>query len=66
MKKNHMAKDEYIGFRTSQEIKQILQKLADEEYRTLSQQCEMAIIEWLVERGYFEKKDKVTEKYKKK
>lgn len=50
-----MAKNEYIGFRTSAEIKQVLQKLADEGYRTLSQQCEMAIIEWLKDKGYLKK-----------
>ena len=55
MKKETMAKDEYIGFRTSPEIKQLLQKLADEGYRTLSQQCEMIIIEWLKERGHLKK-----------
>jgi len=47
-----MAKNEYIGFRTSKEVKQTLQKLAEEGYRTLSQQCEMVIIEWLKEQGY--------------
>jgi len=53
-----MAKDEYIGFRTSKEIKQILQDLADEGYRTLSQQCEMAVIQWLFEQGYLKGKQK--------
>ena len=53
MKQNDvMAKDEYIGFRTNAKIKQILQELADQGYRTLSQQCEMAIIEWLKEHGH--------------
>jgi hypothetical protein len=51
-----MAKDEYIGFRTTSEIKGILQKLADEGYRTLSQQCEMMIMERLKKSGYLEKK----------
>jgi hypothetical protein len=59
MKKEIMAKNEYIGFRTSKKIKQIIQELADKEYRTLSQQCEMAVIEWLKEHGHFgEKSDK--------
>jgi len=53
-----MAKSEYIGFRTSKEIKEILQKLADQGYRTLSQQCEMAIIEWLKEHNHIKKKAK--------
>ena len=47
-----MAKTEYIGVRTSAEIKRILQDLADKGYRSLSQQCEMAIIEWLKAHGY--------------
>jgi len=55
MRERFMAKNEYIGFRTSAEIKQVLQKLADEGYRTLSQQCEMAIIEWLKDKGYLKK-----------
>ena len=58
MKKEIMAKNEYIGFRTSKEIKQILQELADEGYRTLSQQCDMAVIEWLKEHGYLKGKQK--------
>jgi hypothetical protein len=58
MKKEIMAKNEYIGFRTSKEIKQILQKLADEGYRTLSQQCEMAVIEWLKGHNYLKGKRK--------
>ena len=45
--KVEMAKDIYISFRTSGEIREILQQLAKEGYRTLSQQCEMIIIEWL-------------------
>jgi hypothetical protein len=50
-----MAKDEYIGFRTSSEVKKLLQKIADEGYRTLSQQSEMIIIEWLKEKGHLKK-----------
>ncbi len=49
-----MAKTEYIGIRTSSDIKKILQELADKGYRSLSQQCEMAIIEWLKEHGHLE------------
>jgi ribosomal protein S8 len=52
MKNTPMAKEEYIGFRTSTETKQLLQKLADDGYRTLSQQCEMIIVKWLKEQGY--------------
>ena len=56
-----MAKTEYIGLRTTKEIRDILQKLAKDGYRTLSQQAEMAIIEWLKEHGHIKedsKKDK--------
>jgi len=54
--KKIMAKDEYIGVRTSTEIKQILQKLANEGYRSLSQECEMIIIQWLKQKGYLKEK----------
>ena len=53
-----MAKSEYIGFRTTKEIRQLLEELAEQGYRTLSQQCEMAIIEWLKANGYLNKKPK--------
>lgn len=52
----NMAKDAYIGVRTTQEVRKILERLAEEGYRTLSQQAEMAIIEWLKEQGHIEKK----------
>jgi len=52
-----MGKDENIAFRTSPEIKEILDKLAKAGYRTLSQQCEMIIIEWLQERGYVKREE---------
>jgi hypothetical protein len=50
-----MAKDENIAFRTSPEIKQILENLAKEGYRSLSQQCEMMVIQWLKQHGHLEK-----------
>ena len=53
-----MAKDKHIGFRTSSEIKQILQRLAEKGYRTISQECEMIIIEWLKEHGHLKKQPK--------
>ena len=57
MKKDKaMSKDEYIGVRTSTEIKQILLKLANQGYRSLSQQCEMIIIQWLKQKGYLKEK----------
>jgi hypothetical protein len=55
-----MTKDEYIGFRTTDEIKSVLQKLAEDGYRTLSQQCEMIIKQWLRQHGYL--KDPSTRK----
>ena len=51
-----MGKSEHIGFRTSDEIRDILQNLADEGFRSLSQQCEMIIIKWLEEHGYLKEK----------
>jgi hypothetical protein len=53
-----MGKDENIAFRTSPEIKQILERLAKEGYRSLSQQCEMIIIQWLKEHGHMEGDEK--------
>ena len=47
-----MAKPVNIGFRTSAEIKEVLEQLAKNGYRTLSQQVEMIIREWLKENGY--------------
>ena len=44
-----MAKPVNIGFRTTPEIKEILEKLAKEGYRTVSQQVEMIVREWLKE-----------------
>ena len=51
-----MAKDAYLGVRTTKEVRQILERLAEEGYRTLSQQCEMIIVEWLKEQGYIKKR----------
>ena len=48
-----MPKSEYIGVRTTPEVKEILQELAEEGYRTLSQQCEMIIVEHLKEKGLY-------------
>jgi hypothetical protein len=47
-----MAKSVNIGVRTTPEIKQLLEKLAREGYRTLSQQVDMIIREWLKEHGH--------------
>ena len=47
-----MAKPVNIGFRTSSEIKELLEQLAKKGYRTLSQQVEMIIREWLEENGH--------------
>jgi len=53
-------KKELIGFRTTSEVKQLLEKLAETGYRSISQQCEMIIIEWLKEKKYLtsDKKNK--------
>ena len=47
-----MSKEESITIRTRTEIKEILQKLANKGYRTLSQQCEMILVEWLKKKGH--------------
>jgi hypothetical protein len=47
-----MAKSVNIGVRTTPEIKELLEKLARDGYRTLSQQVEMIIREWLREKGH--------------
>ena len=56
-----MAKEEYIAFRTSADVKKVLDEVAKQDYRTLSQQCEMIVVEWLKEHGHMKqdsKKDK--------
>jgi len=54
-----MAKPVQIGFRTTPEIKEILEKLAKKGYRTVSQQVEMIVREWLKECGHL--KGEITE-----
>ena len=49
-----MGKDENIAFRTSSETKQLLERLAKEGYRSLSQQCEMIVLDWLKKQGFIE------------
>ena len=53
-----MAKDVYIGFRTTAEIRETLQEMANEGFRTLSQQCEMVVIQWLKQHGQLPDKPK--------
>ena len=53
---SYMAKKAYIGVRTTEEVRTLLEKLAKEGYRTLSQQCEMILIEWLKEHKLISKK----------
>ncbi|MBP1735874.1 MAG: hypothetical protein H6Q53_2161 [Deltaproteobacteria bacterium] len=53
-----MGKDENIAFRTSSETKQLLERLAKEGYRSLSQQCEMIVLDWLKKQGYIELKER--------
>ena len=45
MVKNRRA--EYISFRVSPKIKKILRDIAEKEFRTLSQQAEKIVHEWL-------------------
>ena len=56
--KVYMIRGEHIAFRTKKEVKEVLQKMADEGYRTLSQQCEMIIVEWLKEKGHLKEPKK--------
>jgi len=51
-----MATKVNIGVRTSAEIREILEKLAEEGFRSLSQQCEMILIKWLREHGHLPSK----------
>ena len=53
-----MAKPVQIGFRTTPAIKKILEKLAEEGYRTVSQQVEMIVREWLKEHGHLKEGSK--------
>jgi transcriptional regulator of NAD metabolism len=53
-----MAKPVYISFRTTEETREILEKLAKEGYRSLSQQCDMIILEWLKQKGHLKQKSK--------
>ncbi|MDH3556079.1 MAG: hypothetical protein OEU80_06510 [Deltaproteobacteria bacterium] len=46
-----MAKPVNMVFRTTPEIKEVLEKLAREGYKTVSQQVEMIVREWLKEHG---------------
>ena len=48
MKKNDaMSKPVYISFRTTEKVRKILERLAKDGYRSLSQQCEMLILQRL-------------------
>ena len=53
-----MGKDENIAFRTSSETKQLLERLAKEGYRSLSQQCEMIVLDWLTQQGHIGMEEK--------
>ncbi len=44
-------KPENISFKTTPEIKDILEKLAKEGFRSLSAQIEMIIIKWFEQEG---------------
>ena len=47
-----------LTLKTSVEIKEILEKVAWEELRTLSGQVEMVLVEWLEAEGHLEKEGK--------
>jgi hypothetical protein len=58
IKHTELMKPESITFKTTPEIKKVLEKLADEGFRSLSAQCEMIIIKYLQEQGIELKKPK--------
>jgi hypothetical protein len=47
-----------LTLKTSAEIKEILEKIAWEELRTLSGQVEMVLVEWLEAGGHLKKEEK--------
>ena len=47
-----------LTLKTSVEIKEILEKVAWEELRTLSGQVEMVLVEWLEAEGHLKKEGK--------
>ena len=47
-----------LTLKTSAEIKEILEKVAWEELRTLSGPVEMVLVEWLEAEGHFKKEEK--------
>jgi hypothetical protein len=47
-------KDEFIALRTSQEVKKLLTDIAEHECRTLSQQCNKILLDWLRKNGYID------------
>ena len=47
-----------LTLKTSAEIKEILEKVAWEELRTLSGQVEMVLVEWLEAEGHLKKERK--------
>jgi len=55
-----MPKEDFIALRTRPEIKKLLTDIAKQEYRSLSQQCEMILIEWLKKHNHLKKYEKKT------
>lgn len=53
-----MEKDKrpILSFRADEEIRQIIEDLAKEEYRSMSRQLEKIVLEWLKEKGMLKKK----------
>jgi len=47
-----------LTIKTSTEIKEILEKIAGEELRTLSGQVEMILVKWLEAEGHLKKESK--------
>jgi hypothetical protein len=51
-------KEASITFKTSPEIKKILERLAEDEFRSLSAQTEMIVVKYLKEQGHLKDKKK--------
>jgi hypothetical protein len=47
-----------LTIKTSAEVKEMLEKIAWEELRTLSGQVEMILVQWLEAEGHLKKEDK--------
>ena len=54
MKLRLSSRSASITFKTKVEIKDLLERLAKQQFRSLSQQCEMIVIKWLIDERHIE------------